>query len=490
MTRTWICFFLALTLIGAACERHEDSPPPTVEYPPADSTDAAVLVDCSEAQGPVMNIAVANGTSTTSPLPGQEAQSWLKGLDQHLVRVWIQLRYVYNKGNVDYNYQYSGSGVGVEDALAYYSQTCDSLLVALTAYNATTTWPLPQGDAFTQFIKTTLAYYKTKFPKIKYIEVGNEPDAGGETMATYYPIYQHYYQAINGVNDSLQLQGNPILVSNAPLTGNVPKMLNYADGFFKAYAADTNPDKKFDFFSFHSYGESNRPLELLTARSRIDSAMGANGLPIVPVMLSEYGIVGGSGLPSGTTLSETITMEPAGQLTKAFYLYEGGVDYVFNWCVHHQTISYKSEIADLGTGILYPYGHALYCAHQVSLRGDRVRAKSTQINAVGLGVHVLAAMGGGKGIAVLVWNYNWNADVADKQIKVLINNIPADQFPGGKIHGLVYLIDGEHNNYDFDKSQTTFKASVESLTGYSPWVKIPLTLERSAVALILLEPAN
>ena len=488
--KTALLFLLTLTFMVISCEKKQDSNPPAAEFPPADSSDAAVVVDCSDITGKVMNIASANGTSTTSPLPGANAQEWLKDLNQHLVRVWIQLRYVYNKGNVDYNYIYSGTNVGVEDALTYYSKTCDSLLVAVTAYNSSVTWPLPEGAAFTQFIKTTLAYYKTKFPKIKYIEVGNEPDAAGETMSTYYPIYQHYYQAIDGVNDSLDLKSNPILIGNAPLTGNVPKMLNYASGFFKAYAADKDPGKKFDFFSFHSYGEANRPLELKDARHEVDSALQANGLPVIPVLVSEYGIVGGSGLPSNTTLSETIAMQPAGQLTKAFYLYEGGIDYVLNWCVHHQTIPYKSEIADLDAGTLYPYGYALYCANQLSLRGDRLRATSTQINSVGLGVHVLAAMGDGKGIAVLVWNYNWTADMADKQIKVLINNIPSSIFPSAKMHSAVYLIDAEHNNYDFDKSQTSFKASLEGIVGYRPWIKVPLTLERSAVALILLTPES
>jgi hypothetical protein len=234
---------IILLIVISSCSKENNAVTQPPGQLPADSSDAAVIVDCSAQQGKVMRIEQANGTSTTSQIPGEKTKSWLQGLDQHMVRVWIQLRYVYNKGNIDYNYKYSGSNVGVEDALAFYSQTTDSLLVALSAYNTTSTWPLPQGDGFTNFIRDVLVHYKKEFPKIKYIEVGNEPDHAGETMATYYPIYQHYYEAVNKANDSLHLQADPIMVSNGPITGNISKMLDYDDGFLKAFTADKNTDK-------------------------------------------------------------------------------------------------------------------------------------------------------------------------------------------------------------------------------------------------------
>jgi hypothetical protein len=274
-----------------------------------------------------------------------------------MTRVWIQLVFVYNNGSINYNYKYSGSNVPVEDALTFYSTTSDSLLIVLSGHRNSGSFIMPTGDAYKNFVRETILYYKRKFPKIKYIQCSNEPDFGGETMTTYYPVFQNYYKGLNEANEILRLEnqalGLPygrILLSNGGFTSNVPGMLNYAKTFFTSYAADTDPNKKLDFFAFHSYGESNRPIELLTARSRIDSAMRSHSLPVIPVFLSEYGMVGGSSLPSGLTLEQTVTMQPAGQLTKAFYLYEGGIDRVMNWLIHHESIEYKSELLDVQNG--------------------------------------------------------------------------------------------------------------------------------------------
>lgn len=460
--------------------------PPVTPTPVADTT-ADIVVDNAVKQGEVMRIEQDNDISTTSDLPGLKAQNLLKSYNHKLIRVWIQLLYVYNKGNINYNYKYS-SNVPVEDALTYYSACSDSLLVVLSGYNSTSTYPLPQGTAFKDFLRDMLVYYKQKFSKIKYVTVGNEPDHAGETMATYYPIYQNYYKAVNEANQLLNLKSDKILMSNAAFTGNVASMLSYANGFLSAYAADKNPDKKLNFFSFNSYGESDRPLELLDAKKKIDAAMKAKGLPTIPIAVTEYGMVGGTSLPSGLNLSQTIALQPAGQLTKAFYFYEGGINHVFNWCIHHGSIDYKSEIADIDNAYAYPYGHALTFCKEVSDRKTRLKAESDLIDSKGLGVHVLASGSTDKGIAVLVWNYNWSKSVADKNIKIRIKNLTKDIFKSGKIHKKIFVVDAKHNNYDYDKSQNKLIASVEENVDFSSSLILPLTLDRSAVALILLTP--
>jgi hypothetical protein len=263
-------------------------------------------------------------------------------------------------------------------------------------------------------------------------------------------------------------------------------MLKYADKFFAAYAADTDPAKKLDYFCFHSYGETNRPIELLTARQRIDDAMASHGLAPVPVFVDEYGMYGGSTSPARMTMAQLVTMQPAGQLTKAFYLYEGGVASVFNWAIYHATLPAKSQLADVESAIAYPYGNMLKLAHEVSSRETRIAAVSKFVDDSGLGTHVLASMHPGKGIAVLVWNFNWRQTPPETAFDVLVKNIPHSIGAGTRMHRTVYLIDSKHNNYYTKKSQTSLVPTSEEDIDFSSNVVTTLPLERQAVALILL----
>jgi hypothetical protein len=488
---TWLPLVLASLAIGACTERTSRIAAPLARASagaPLDDSQSRIVVDAGQPLGPVMRFEQASTQSTSSPLPGEATHAYLQGLDQDVIRTWIQVRYVYNKGNIDYNYRYESSDVGAEDALRFYASSGKSILVALSAYNPTSTWPLPQGDAFVDFLTQTLIHYKTRYPNIRYIQVGNEPDAADETMATYYPIYRSYYRAVNAANATLHLTGGDrILISNGPFTSNVPNMLEYADGFLAAYAADPDTAKKLDFFCFHSYGETNRPAELLTARQRIDAAMAAHGLPSIPVFVDEYGVFGGSSLPVRFSKADLVTMQPAGQLTKAFYLYEGGIDRVFNWAIFHATLPMKSQLADVATAIPYPYGNALLLAHRLSERGTRIAASSNAINDLGLGTHVVAAMKDGRGIAILLWNFNWRDSVETPTFNVLVKNVPHSAVGGGRVRATITMIDSKTNNYYTNHAQTSLQPTSSTVLDYAPTLNIPIRLERSAVALIELE---
>jgi hypothetical protein len=466
-------------------------PSPSSDVASVDESQSRIVVDAGQQLGPIMRLEQASTHSTSSPLPGEATRAYLRSLDQDVVRTWIQTRYVYNKGQIDYNYKYDASNVGAEDALRFYASTGKSILISLSAYTPTSTWPLPQGEAFKDFLRETLVYYKSRYPNIRYIQVGNEPDASDETMATYYPIYRSYYRAVNEANAALHLEGDDrLLISNGPFTSNLTNMLAYADGFLAAYAADPDTAKKLDVFSFHSYGDIAQPIVLATARQRIDAAMQSHGLPPIPVFVSEYGVFGGSSLPVRFTKAELVTLQPAGQLTKAFYLYDGGVGRVFNWAIYHSTLPMKSQLADAQTAIAYPYGNALLLAHKLSERETRIAATSNAINAVGLGTHVLASMKNGRGIAVLVWNFNWRDSVATPEFNVLVRNIPHSAVGGGRVRATVYMIDSKTNNYYTNAAQASLQPTSITELDYSATLNIPLRLERAAVALIELTHAD
>lgn len=489
--RTATLLAAALTTVAACADAPSRAVAPTrapADAAPVAADSARIVVDAGQTLGPVIRFEQASTASTSSPLPGEATADYLRGLGTSVVRTWIQVRYVYNKGDIDYDYRFAGSDVGAEDALRFYAGSSKQILIALSAYEATSTWTLPQGQAFVDFLTETLVHYKSRYPNIRYIQVGNEPDADDETMATYYPVYRSYYRAVNAANAQLGLTGDDrILIGNGPFTSNLKNMLAYADGFVSAYAADPDTAKKLDFFCFHSYGDIAQPAVLATARPSIDAMMQAHGLPSVPVLVDEYGVFGGSSLPVRFTKADLVTLQPAGQLTKAFYLYEGGVDQVFNWAIYHNTLPMKSQLADVASATPYPYGNAMLLARKLSDRETRIAATSDAINSVGLGTHVVAAEKPGRGIAILLWNFNWRDSVQTPTFDVLVKNVPHAVVGGGKIRETVWMIDSKNNNVYTNPSQTTLVPLSTTILDYDSTLRLPIRLERAAVALIELE---
>jgi hypothetical protein len=145
-------------------------------------------------------------------------------------------------------------------------------------------------------------------------------------------------------------------------------------------------------------------------------------------------------------------------------------------------------LLDVQNGIASPYGNALLLSKKLTDLKNRIKADSKGINSVGLGTHVLASKDDTKGVAVLVWNYNWTATVADKSIDVLIKNIPKPLFAGKKIRSTMYVIDSRTNNYFINPTQTSLTVITQQEYDYKSFLKIPVLLERSSVVLIMLTP--
>jgi hypothetical protein len=466
----------------------------TSQYPnaPTNPNNYTTIInaDCSVTQGNVMRIEQANVHSTTSALPSEKARTWIQGLNHTTIRTWLALSTIYNKG---YTYKYDG-GPDAETSLAFYSTCADSLLVALTAYNGSASAPVPaKPTAFQSFLTQTIIYYKTKFPKIKYIEAGNEPDYQEELVTDYYDNYKYYYKAINDANAQLGLTGNKrILLSNAPFTSSTSSggliTYNYTAAFLALYKADPDVNKKLDFFSVHCYNGITDPITLKTVKPQITATLANNGMPALPVFITEYGMVGGDFIPTVWSESDIMTAWPAAQLAKAFYLYDGGCDRVFNWCINHGTILHKSELGDLTNAIPNPYGNALLFAKEVSARGTRIKVVSNKLSTAGLGINALASMGNSKGVAILVWNYNYTNAVADQNINVQLSNIPTTSFPDGKMNVKVYMLDSNNNNFFNNSTQSTLKTTSDNTYAYSSSLATSLKLQQNSVALIVVTP--
>jgi hypothetical protein len=495
MKKLTIKYSLLVIVAGlcAACSKRAGILPPTpivtTTAASGSNISTAITVDCGQTQGNVMRLEQANVHSTTSALPGEKARVWLQALNHKTIRTWLALRTINKEG---YNYKYDGD-VGAEASLAYYSTCADSLLIALTAYTPTASNPLPgngKGAAFQNFIKQTVIYYKNKYPKIKYIQAGNEPDYNGETAADYYEVYKDYYKAINAANIELGLTGaSRIMLSNGAFTSTTTfsELVSYTNQFLTLYAADADANKRLDFFSMNCYTEQTNPKLFETAKPQIIAAMASKGISARQVFVTEYGLSGGNFIPTTWNQAQTITSWAPAQLSKAFYLYEGGVDRVFNWCINHADILHKSELADVTNAYPNPYGYALVFGKEISARGTRVKATSSKLSAQGLGINALAAMGNNKGIAILVWNYNYTTFVGDQEVNVQVNNIPAGAF-NSKVNAKIYLLDSKNNNIYTNPAQTALKSTLDQAYDYNATLNIPVKLEGNSVALILLNP--
>lgn len=485
---------LAITALGLGCVKNNPQPTipemPTLTGGTGNTASSVITVDAGITQGNVMRFEQSNVHSTTAALPGEKTRTWLQSMNHKTIRTWLALRTINNEGQ---NYKYD-SGVPVETSLAFYSTCADSLLIALTAYTPTASLSLPgngKGALFQNFIKQQIVYYKTKFPKIKYIQAGNEPDYNGETAANYYEVYKDYYKAVNAANAELGLAGNnTIRLSNAAFTSTTnffAGTMDYANQFLALYAADTDPGKRLDFFSVNCYTEQTNPKLFETVKPQITAALNAKGITPRQVFVTEYGLVGGTFIPAAWIQSQIMTGWAPAQLAKAFYLYEGGSDRVFNWAIAHGDILHKSEIADLNNAYPNPYGYALMFGKELSDRVTRIKATSTKLSDKGLGINAIAAMGNGKGMAILVWNYNYTNFTPDQEIKIQINNIPQSLFTG-KMNAKVYMIDSKSNNIYNDPNAKTLTETSTNAYDYAATLSIPLKLEGNAVALIVLNP--
>tara|TARA_Y100001980_G_C14556916_1_gene353639 strand:- start:38404 stop:39891 length:1488 start_codon:yes stop_codon:yes gene_type:complete len=136
--------------------------------------------------------------------------------------------------------------------------------------------------------KTGLKHYKQKFPNIRYVEVGNEYALKGFMNGTpeeYYTFYQLGYQAVNEINDELNLSDDEkILVGGPVVTGDILKKI---DLFLNLYKNDPSSNKRVDFLSWHEYDKKNH--QTANRQNEIIDLMVKYGLSTeLPLFITEH----------------------------------------------------------------------------------------------------------------------------------------------------------------------------------------------------------
>jgi hypothetical protein len=386
-------------------------------------------------------------------------------------------------------------------------------------------------------IKRIIKTVKGNYPKLTYIEPFNEPDAPSAreylTPAKVYPYYRVVAQAVNEVNAELK-PDVPLQVGGAAFFEFDPTWIGR---FLSDYAADPDPAKRLDFFSYHAYLEfgnmatledpifyKDDPSRVANQRARLEAMLKARGLnPNIPAFITESGMypgplfddkltgtaqpcppaAGEPGLPACNKYFTTDYIRQAAGMASLGYWFAGEPNtYMFNWTTRHSENPRKDEFVTrvpLGTPIptntLTPYGNLLVM--QAKMKPWKVSATSDSLSK-GIGVYALASRtGDGKAASIMVWNYQGcgAAVIGDPctnnrrfQVTVNLSHLPAN-LVGHSVHERVFRIDQTTSNYYATPATDPAHADLQQVAGktFTPGSSYTETLDLKPNAIYLIQ---
>ncbi len=335
---------------------------------------------------------------------------------------------------------------------------------------------------------TFLGHYKQRYPGLEWIEAGNEIIS--EDPVRYYDIYKMTYMVVNAVN--AMGHPGPSLKVGGPVDAsfNEPRL----DDFLDRYVADTDPNKRLDFVSYHQYlfGTSNKtnPARVRTEKGNVQSKLSARGISSnIPLMITETGIFATSTTSAdfgGTGNLDDDLMIQQAALAAIHYWYNEGANpqdvYPFHWTLKHKNPR-KDQFVDGQQGTPTPYYNMIKM--QQLLNADRISATSNQLTSQGVGVYGLATKSSNS-VEVMTWNYQFSGTTS-YSTTIQVNNLPS-AFNGKDIDVKRYHIDRNTSNY---RSGTANLELVENTTVSNPGsYSKTITLDANASDLIVLTPSN
>lgn len=469
--------------------------------------ESRVTVDFDDSRGPRLQAERINNVSRTHTFAEQRAADVdfynEQGLHGDIYRVWVDAHTLYDLENPEAGFDYSI----IENYLTDLSNLSDSLLMVMdTRVEVRDHGHTP--EQIKPVIKTIMRDLKERFPNIKYIEAFNEPD---HNMATalepeeLYDYYRPYYEAVNEINRELDPEVPLQLGGPALMHYHVPWMEAFLDG----YAADTSPDKRLDFISWHAYGEfpegdgstdgprayhffKGDPSEVATQRATLEEALRSRGLDEdTPAFITELGIYPGPSFDHQDDPYPDYVIQAAGTASLIYWFMEQDHMVPFNWVLRHkseerkdQLITRVGEDEEIPTGIFTPYGNSMLMMSK--LKDERVAAQSDAL-ADGKGVYAIATKDD-SGAAVMLWNYQHTGSQA-YDVTVDLGQLP-ENLRDSELNQRTFRIDIETSNYWADPENTSLQQVVESVITPAEQYSVPVKLSANAMYLILLEPAK
>lgn len=466
-TKIQMLSFLMIAGLFFSCQANNSTKDSDTNNNTGDLTQITRTIDVSKTFREFPNLTGYWNTSlqkASAPVIGEIAENAYG--KAKIVRCWLNLdeMWDYRTRKFDFNFQigvdkYRGiaekfreswdweveTPIHYYDYLKAFSTHSEEILLNIRRYERDImdkNIPVSAED-YKMIIKEGLKHYKTLYPNIKYIQIGNEYNGGSFMKATedeYYPFYKIGYEAINEVNEELGLEGNDrILVGMSPPAGRTLERLG---SLFNLYKNDVSKTKILDFISWHEYGV---PIPSTANREKeVKSLLRENELSEnLPFFISEHQPY------HGTYQDEQLGhhMLNTSHLPKSLYftsLYSPQVN-VFPWVLYHnekiQTkfmyFSGPNEVQTRESEIkMLPLG----CSVKFL---SMLKGKEIQIdNSIDGNDLVLASCEDNR-LVIEAINYGEPCDV-----KLNIENI-AKVFNGAKknkVHLQKYLIDSKHSN--------------------------------------------
>jgi hypothetical protein len=497
---------LALTGLQPAAARSTE--------PTASPSPATVSVDLGARQGELPRPERYNNFGNVTAWPEQRAGDVTfldeQGLHGDVYRVWLSSPNAPAEQNVfnqcDLAANRCDFSPEIDAYLADASTVSDSVLVNLNPTDFVEgDRPLVELEPMVELILRSL---KDEYPRVRYVEVFNEPDwqfhglarrTGGQPLlqpSDLYRFYPPFYEAVNAVNRT-EPRGGRLRVGGPALTSLDPRWM---EPFLDGFAADTNPRKRLDFITYHAYlswDENyqrptlyNRDLSVVESeRATIRDWLRERRLPRhIPSFVTETGIYPGPSSDDPEPRNDYIR-QAAGLATYSYlYANQPGTT-MFNWCVRHRVEERKDQLVTRTpngplTDTFTPYGNMLLM--QSMMKDTRVSAVSDAPLVDGdNGVYAMASADR-TGASVMVWNWQHVHDEAYRAT-VDVSRLPAN-LRHGPVRQQLFRIDGSTSNYFADPATADLQLVGDEVVTPARSHSLTVDLPPNAIYLIVLEP--
>lgn len=472
-------------------------------------TPAKVSVDFGSRQGELLRTERFNNFGNVTAWPEQRERDVAffneQGLHGSVHRVWLsspnaRAEDVFNQCDLVTN---TCDLSAVDAYLAQASTLSDSVLVVLNPIDFVE-GKRPLED-LAPMVELILRNVKAKYPKVKYVEVFNEPDFnyhgtyvrnGGTPVIQpeeLYRFYPPFYQAVNTVNAELA-PAVPLVVGGPAFSGFTDRWMS---AFLDGYAADPDAAKRLEFISWHGYGHftddflvfnqyKNDPSQVRTQRARLEAMLQTRGVSTdIPAFITETGIYPGPAfdVPVGKT---DYVRQAAGVASVHYWYASQPRTYPFHWAVRHRIEERKDQLVTRSPGgplldTFTPYGNAMLMQSKMKL--NKVSAVSDSLT-LGKGVYAIAS-NDGSGATVMVWNYQ-GINPASFRATIDMSNLPPS-LAGKPLRQTTFRIDQTTSNYWADPARANLQQVDEKVVTPGASYSQAIDLEPNALYLIVLE---
>lgn len=463
-----------------------------------DTASSVVTIDCSKEMGKLIRTERYNNITRTDVLDSRDIALYKEnGLGAKVLRVWISDEQLYDKKHGKYNYE------GVNEYLTAASPATDFFLA-----NFGIKWLLDEWadnpEKGRPILEKILTDLKSKFPKLRYIEVMNEPDFGPEYVnrvspSGYYRYYKVVYEAINNTNAKLK--------SSIPLEVGGPAIakfdLKWITAFLDDFKKDPSPNKKLDFVSWHAYFEmadsayaflKDNPSLVKDQRKLFEAELTKRGLnKSIPAFITEMGIYPGPLFDQQGSMRNDHLRQAAGLASVQYWFLESDHIYPFNWVMRHHVEGRKDQLVtrdEFGDtlkihGKLTPYGNTLVMFSK--LKANRLRATAYTPVSAGKGIYTLASADP-SGMAAMVWNFQ-SVNNTGYKVQVNFTNLPP-AYKNKNVRVKTYKIDSKNSNYHAGLENANLQLVEDKVLKATQSYSTSLFLDPNTLQLFVLEPAK